>query len=198
MDFNTVEEFEGEISSYFGSPYAIATDSCTHSIELCLRYLNPTYVECPCNTYISIPFTLMKINCQWNFNTEKWQKYYFLNKTSIIDAATFFEKDGYIKGTFMCLSFQFQKHLSLGRGGMILCDDKNAYKILKKMVYDGRMLNTPWAFQNIESIGYHYYMTPETASLGLEKLNEAKNTTPRIWNYNDYPDLRQMKVFDFQ
>ena len=65
------------------------------------------------------------------------------------------------------LSFQFQKHLSLGRGGMILTDDKDAKDELKKMSYDGRVPDSPWRDQNISTMGYHYYMTPETAQNGI-------------------------------
>ena len=74
----------------------------------------------------------------------------------------------------MCLSFQFQKHLSLGRGGMILLDDEDSYKSLRKMVYDGREPNIPWRDQNIDTIGYHYYMTPETAELGIKKSRRCE------------------------
>jgi len=49
--------------------------------------------------------------------------------------------------------------------------------------------------QNIKSIGYHYYMTPETANLGLEKLPEAIAAEPKQWVYTDWPDLSQMDVF---
>jgi dTDP-4-amino-4,6-dideoxygalactose transaminase len=93
------------------------------------------------------------------------------------------------------LSFQFQKHLSLGRGGMILTDNKYATKTLKRMAYDGREPNIPWRTQNINTVGYHYYMTPETAELGLNKLPEAIKTTPRDWVLEDWPDLRNMEVF---
>ena len=95
----------------------------------------------------------------------------------------------------MCLSFQFQKHLSLGRGGMILFDDKNSVDILKKMSYDGRVPNIPWREQNIDMIGYHYYMTPETAQIGIDKLPDAIERTPRQWVWEDWPDLRNMEVF---
>ena len=44
-------------------------------------------------------------------------------------------------------------------------------------------------------MGYHYYMTPETASDGLKKLSQAKERTPRVWEWNDWPDLRSMDVF---
>ena len=32
-----VIQFEKKIAKFFGSKYAVATDSCTHAIELCLR-----------------------------------------------------------------------------------------------------------------------------------------------------------------
>jgi len=38
MSFDVVEQFEQEVAKFFGAPYAVATDSCTHAIELCLRY----------------------------------------------------------------------------------------------------------------------------------------------------------------
>jgi dTDP-4-amino-4,6-dideoxygalactose transaminase len=37
-DFNIITKFEEEMSIFFGSKYAIAVDSCTHGIELCLRH----------------------------------------------------------------------------------------------------------------------------------------------------------------
>jgi dTDP-4-amino-4,6-dideoxygalactose transaminase len=95
----------------------------------------------------------------------------------------------------MSTSFQYQKHLSLGRGGMILTDDYDASIQLKKMSYDGRIPNIPWRDQNIDTIGYHYYMTPETAQLGLTKLPDAIEKSPRQWLMSDWPDLTQMKVF---
>ena len=121
--------------------------------------------------------------------------FYTLGNTNIIDAAVLWKEKSYIPGTFMCLSFQFQKHLSLGRGGMILLDSKEAAKDLKKLSYDGREPNIPWRNQNIKSIGYHYYMTPETALEGLKKLPEAIIRKPKIWKFTDWPDLRNMEVF---
>ena len=95
----------------------------------------------------------------------------------------------------MCLSFQYKKHLSLGRGGVILLQNKEDYDILKKMSYDGRSPNQPWMEQNIDTIGYHYYMTPEIASLGLEKLPISIKSVSKHWNHSNYPNLKLMKVF---
>ena len=44
-------------------------------------------------------------------------------------------------------------------------------------------------------MGYHYYMAPETAMLGLKKLPNAIKTKPRKWVLEDWPDLTQMEIF---
>lgn len=194
MSFNSVKLFEDELASFFGSPYAVAVDSCTHGVELCLRHKKVNKITVPKRTYLSIPFLANKLGIELSWSDNVWQDFYYLTH-NIIDAAVLWRKDSYIPETFMCLSFQYQKHLSLGRGGMILCDNKDDRDILKKMSYDGREPNIPWRDQDISCIGYHYYMTPETAKLGLEKLETAKSTLPRIWNYTDWPDLTQMKIF---
>ena len=197
MNFEIVNEFEQKISNFFGSKYAIAVDSCTHGIELCLRYTNEKKINVPKHTYLSIPFLAQKLNIDLEWRDEDWEDYYTLNYSEkrIIDAAVLWKKNSYIPNTFMCISFQYQKHLSLGRGGVILVDDINDYNELKKMSYDGRLPNIPWRVQNIDTIGYHYYMTPETAKLGLDKLELAINSEPRKWTISDWPDLTQMEVF---
>ena len=95
----------------------------------------------------------------------------------------------------MGVSLQFQKHLSLGRGGILLTDNEEAAIKIKKMSYDGRLPGLPWRDQDIDTMGYHYYMTPETAQLGLDKLPAAIKNTPRQWVVTDWPDLTQMKIF---
>ena len=194
MSFQVVTEFERNIAHYFGAPYAVAFDSCTHGIEVCLRYTNANKINVPKRTYISIPFLANKIGINLEWRDEEWQDYYYLTD-NIIDAAVLWEENSYVPNTFMGLSFQFQKHLSLGRGGIILTDNKEAALELKKMSYDGRLPHIPWREQNISSMGYHYYMTPETAQLGLEKLPKAIQTPPRKWVVTDWPDLTKMEVF---
>ena len=195
MSFESVTEFETKIAEFYNAPYAVAVDCCTHAIELCLRYKKTRSFSTPCRTYISVPFLAKKLNIDFHWRDEDWQDYYYLGNTNIVDAAVYWQKDGYISNTFMCLSFQFRKHLNLGRGGMILTDNKEAAVELKKMSYDGRVPNVPWREQNITSIGYHYYMTPETAKLGLSKLDKAIQTPPVKWKVTDWPDLRKMGVF---
>lgn len=195
MSFEIVTQFEQKIATFFGAPYAIAVDSCTHGIEICLRYTKATKINVPHRTYLSIPFLADKLNIERVWKDEEWQDYYYLTN-NIIDAAVLWKANSYIPNTFMGLSFQYQKHLSLGRGGIILTDNKEAALQLKKMSYDGRLPNTPWREQNIDTIGYHYYLTPETAQLGLDKFLEAAITPPKKWVVTDWPDLTQMDVFN--
>ena len=195
MSWNSVFEFESLVSKWFGARYGIAVDSCTHGIELCLRYIGVDEVEVPKRTYLSIPFLSNKLNVPLRWKDEDWRDYYEIGNTGVYDAAVLWRENSYIPNTMMCLSFQFQKHLSLGRGGMILLDDEDSFKTLRKMVYDGREPNVPWRDQNIDTIGYHYYMTPETAELGIKKFENAINETPRKWKLDDWPDLTQLEVF---
>ena len=195
MSFKAVDDFENKIAKFYGAPYSVAVDCCTHGIELCLRYVDVTSITVPQRTYLSIPFLSIKLGINLEWKEENWKDYYYIDDTNVIDAAVFWKKDGYIPGTLMCLSFQFQKHLSLGRGGMILTDDREARDALKKMSYDGRLPDIPWREQNINSVGYHYYMTPETAANGLEKLPDAIKIQPKQWSLLDWPDLRTLEIF---
>ena len=163
---NPIEQLEHKIAEYFGAPYAVAVDCCTHGIELCLRLHDegdpdfPYQFTCPPHTYLSVPMTFEKLNLDWHFVDNRWEKYYTIGNTNIIDAAVLWEQNSYIPSSLMCISFQLKKHLSLGKG-----------------------------------FGYHYQMTYETAQLGLEKFDDAVHRTPRHWTYKDYPNLSQYEIF---
>jgi len=195
MSFDKIKEFEYKIAEFYDAPYAVAVDCCTHAIELCLRYKKIKKFTVPPNTYPSIPNLAEKIGIEFEWEEQEWKDYYQLGGTNIIDAAVLWKRHSYISNSLMCLSFQYQKHLSLGRGGMILTNDEESCDELKKMSYDGREPDVPWREQNINTTGYHYYMTPETAELGLEKLPDAIKTKPREWILEDWPYLRKMDLY---
>ena len=194
MSFQVIADFEKEVAKFFDAPYAVAVDCCTHGLELCLRYKKAKKIIVPNRTYLSVPMLADKLNIEMEWYDKKWQDYYYITD-DIIDAAVFWEEGGYIPNTYMCVSFQFRKHLSLGRGGIILFDKEEDFDALKRMSYDGRSPDESWSVQNIKTIGYHYYMTPETAELGLKKLPAAIETPPKQWVYTDWPDLTEMDVF---
>jgi len=195
MSFNIVKEFEEKIADFYGAPYGVSVDACTHGIEICLRYVGANEIVVPKRTYLSVPMLANKMNLKLKWKDEDWRDYYEIGNTGVYDAAVLWKENSYIPKSFMCISFQFQKHLSLGRGGIILTDDKEARDELKKMSYDGRTPDKPWREQNVTTMGYHYYMTPETAQKGLDKFEEAKKTKPRKWLLEDWPDLTKMDVF---
>ncbi len=195
MNLESVGNFEKAIADFFGSPFAVAVDSCTHGVELALRYNNVQTISVPKRTYLSIPFLSYKMDLDLEWRDEDWVDYYYITE-NVIDAAVLWKPNSYIPNTFMGISFQYQKHLSLGRGGILLMDNEDAAKQIKKMSYDGRLPNIPWREQNIDTVGYHYYMTPEVAQLGLDKLPKAIETTPRQWVVTDWPDLTKMDIFN--
>ena len=199
MSFDTVTNFEESIAAYFGAPYAVAVDCCTHGVELCLRLHDVKQITVPRRTYVAIPLLASKLKIDLLWKDEDWVDYYCLtdnqNKLQVMDAAVLWKENSYVPGTYMCISFQFQKHLSLGRGGIILTDNLKHKELLERMAYDGRQRGIPWASQDIAIPGYHYYMTPETAQLGLDKLQAAIATEPRQWVLEDWPDVSKMRVF---
>ena len=195
MNFEVVTQFENKVASFFGAPYAVAVDSCTHGVELALRYTEVEYIRVPRHTYLSIPFLANKLAIDLFWKDETWVDYYYLTDT-VIDAAVLWKPNSYIENTFMEISFQYQKHLSLGRGGILLLDNQEAAIQIKKMSYDGRIPNTPWRDQDIDTVGYHYYMTPEVAQTGLDKLSAAIESIPRQWVVSHWPDVSEMKVFN--
>ena len=197
VNFEAVKTLEEKIAEFFGSSHAVAVDSCTHGVELSLRYTNAKKIVVPKRTYLSIPFLANKLNIELEWKDENWVDYYYITE-NVIDSAVLWKRNSYIPNTFMSISFQFQKHFNLGRGGIILTDNEVAAKQLKKMSYDGRLPMIPWREQNINTIGYHYYMTPETAELGLQKLEEAIDTPPKQWVISDWLDLTEMDVFKKQ
>lgn len=196
MSWETVTKFEEEIAKFFGAPYAVAVDSCTHGIELCLRLVKAKYISCPRNTYLSIPMLANKLNIPlfWQAENYEWLNYYRVHK-NIYDAAVLWKANAYIDKSMMCVSMQYQKHLSIGRLGIILLDNKEKWLKLKKMSYDGRLPGVPWREQNIDTLGFHYYAQPELCSIALNKLPKAIKTKPRQWIYTDWPDLTNMIIF---
>ena len=100
MNFNVITKFEEEVAKFFGAPYAIAVDSCTHGVELALRYTNADYIRVPNRTYLSIPFLANKLSIDLFWKDENWTDYYYLTN-QVIDAAVLWKPNSYIPKTFM-------------------------------------------------------------------------------------------------
>ena len=131
--WDIVEAFEHKVAKYAGSKYAVATDSCTNSLFLCLKYLNATgKVKVPKRTYLSVPQSVIHAGCEVEFTDLEWSGAYQLDPYPIVDSATRFTKDMYVKGSYQCLSFHIRKILPIAKGGMILTDDAKAVDWFKQ------------------------------------------------------------------
>jgi len=192
--FDEIFEFEKNLSQFTGAPYVVATDCCTHAIELCFIYKQITNVIFTPFTYLSIPMLMHKLKINYTYSDEKSQEWigeYNFKNTNIWDSARRFERNMYKAGQFQCLSFGHNKPLEIGRGGAILLDNSYAYKILKEMSYDGRDLTiSPWQEQKTFRVGYHYKPTIEEAVLGNELLKTVKEQNQFV----NYPDLRNVNI----
>lgn len=194
--WQVVDRFEKEIAKFFGSPFAVATDSCTHALELCLRALqHENAVTLPRHTYMSVPMMLDKISIDYHLALVHWEKQYDIIPKILVDAATLWERNAYRHGSLMCISFQFKKHLPIGRGGMILLDNENSYHELQRMVRDGRDRTLTQFEDDVTSLGYHYHMTPEDAARGIHLYENLKDCIARSWTWQDYRDLIEIPYF---
>ena len=137
--WDIVDLFEDKIAEYAGSKFAIALDSCTNAMFLCLKYLKAKgEIKIPKKTYLSVPSLIIHSGCKPIFEEIEWSGVYQLNPYPIVDGATRFRKNMYIKNTYHCLSFHRKKILPITKGGMILTDDENAKKWFKFARYNGR------------------------------------------------------------
>ncbi len=82
MSFQAVIDFENAIAEFYGAPFAVAVDSCTHSLELCLRYQKVDKITVPTRTYLSVAFLGDKIGIDWDWKEEDWVDYLPLIHTS--------------------------------------------------------------------------------------------------------------------
>jgi dTDP-4-amino-4,6-dideoxygalactose transaminase len=189
--FLKIKEFEEALSQLTGAPYVVMTDSCTHAIELCLRFDHVKRCSIPARTYLSIPMTLCKLDIEYDYQDHDWLGEYHITGTRIWDSARLLKQGMYRPGMLQCLSFGIDKPLSIGRGGGILLDDENAYNRLIRQRYDGRDLSIiPWQDQKIFEVGYHYKPTIEEAERGLELLP----TFDQLPKPKEYPDLREIII----
>jgi dTDP-4-amino-4,6-dideoxygalactose transaminase len=189
--YKIVKMFEEEVADYTGAPYAISVDSCTSALFLCCKYLEVTDVIIPSKTYLSVPQSIINSggNVIFDPSTNDWRGVYQLNPYPIYDAAKRFTSGMYIPNTFMCLSFHIKKHLKIGKGGMILTDNKEAADWFKESRYEGRSEKL-YHEDDIKHIGWNMYMTPQEASHGLNLMQNIEWSYPDLDENNGYRDLR--------
>ena len=192
--YKIVEEFEKAVAKYANAPYAVAVDSCTNALLLSCKYYNIKEVHLPKKTYIGVAFSVLHSGGKIVFDDYEWKGAYQLKPYPIWDSARRFKKNMYIPGTLYCLSFHWAKHIPIGRGGMILTDNSNAVRWLKKARFDGRTEGVSLKEDTFDVMGYHFYMTPEQAARGLVFMSLIGKNPKDIPEHN-YIDLSKLDIF---
>lgn len=191
-----VDIFEKKVAEFAGSKYAVAVDSCTNGIFLCLKYFRKPFTEIsiPEHTYVSVPSIIHHAGCRFNLRFEKWSGIYQLVPFNLYDCAGRWTEMMYIgDDAFQVLSFQHKKIINIGRGGMILLDNEDAYEWLKKARYDGRDLDLTQEEDDIERMGWHMYMTPEDAARGIIIMDHTPAHVNDSHSYKNYKNLKEYK-----
>ena len=193
--YKIVKMFEEEIAYYTGAPYAVSVNSCTNALFLCCKYMEVQEVTIPKRTYLSAPQSIIQAGGSVSFEDLKWEGLYQLKPYPIWDAAKRLTSGMYIPGSHMCLSFHIKKHLKIGKGGMILTDSKSFVDWAREARYEGRSEGVPYQLDNIDSMGWNMYMTPEQATRGLMLMQNYPEHVPDIPEDPPYRDLTEFEMF---
>jgi len=198
-----VDLFENKVAKFAGCKYAVTVDCCSHGVFLALKYLqeqgelNDISIVIPRRTYVSIPMQIKHVGLNVGYEDLEWSGLYQLKPTRIWDGAVRWTKGMYVgDNALQVVSFQFKKRVPIGKGGIILTDDKEAAKMLKLMSYDGRDLTLPYDHaEHVKTIGYHMYMTPEDAARGIILMDSVPEVNDDACNHTNYMDVEEMMKF---
>jgi dTDP-4-amino-4,6-dideoxygalactose transaminase len=217
--FKVVADFEAALCDYTGAPYAVAVNSCTSALLLCLDYCRQIHfgddredrmIQIPRRTYVSVPMQIRNVGWEVDFRDEQWSGMYQLAPLPIFDAARRFTygmflgrrgdgtyedwKRGGPSPRFICPSFHWSKILGIQQGGAILHNCPEADPILRRMRFDGRSEGVEPKNDTFPVRGWHAYMAPEIAAEGLVRLHFLPRHNPDL-PWSDYPDLSTIPLF---
>lgn len=195
--FEIVKAFEETVAEYAGSKYAVAVDSCSNALFLSCLYVNvkDKDVFIPKRTYPSVPCAIIHAGGRVKFKDIEWNGVYQLEPFPVYDGAKRFCKHMYVPNSFHCLSFHSKKHIPIGKGGMILTNDQDAYKWFKLMRFDGREEVSLSKQKTFDVVGWNFYMSPENAARGLWFMGFIKDFNEDLIEDPPYPDLSQMETY---
>ena len=207
--YKITEDFEEALSKYTGSPYVITVDNQSNALFLALYYeknvtksITSDTITIPNRTYPSVPCEIIHAGLKVNFDIVKGKTIkgaYQLKGSNVWDSALCFTADMYKPGTHMCVSFTGPyKHFKLSKGGAILTDNHDAYLWFKRARYSGRR-ECSYHDDNLDMLGWNYYMMPELAARGMLLMNQFYNIDGTKKHNIDlelpYPDLSKFKIY---
>ena len=195
--WDVVDLFEKRMAEYGGSKYAVAVDNCTNALFLCLKYLKAQgEIILPKRTYVSVPCTAIHAGCQVKFSDIEWSGAYQLKPYPVWDGATRMRRDMYVEDSYYCISFHRRKHIPIGKGGMILTNDKDAYDWFKVARYEGRHIDRLYKDDSFDMIGWNMYMPPEQAAEGLELFKQTDDWNEDLETSGMHKDLSDFPIYE--
>jgi dTDP-4-amino-4,6-dideoxygalactose transaminase len=206
--YKITEEFEEKLAHYTGARFAVTLDNMSNGLFLALYYENKikerteNIITIPNRTYPSVPCEIIHAGLKVGFDQVKGKTIkgaYPLKGSNVWDSALTFTADMYKPNTHMCVSFTGPyKHFKLSKGGAILTDDHEAYLWFKRARYSGRR-EMSYHDDNLDMLGWNFYMMPELAARGLLLMNQFYNIDGSKKHNPDlelpYPDLSKFNVY---
>ena len=208
--YKITDDFEQMLAQYTGAKYVVTLDNMSNALFLALYYeknitknLKSKSITIPNRTYPSVPCEIIHagLKVKWRMvegNTITGA--YELEGSNVWDSALTFTADMYKPNTHMCISFTGPyKHFKLSKGGAILTDSHDAYLWFKRARYSGRR-ECSYHDDNLDMLGWNFYMMPELAARGVLLMNQFYNMDGSKKKNEDltlpYPDLSQFKVYN--
>lgn len=193
--YTVVAEFEKLIAEFANSKYAVAVESCSAALFLSCYYSKVSEVKIPKYTYPSVPCSIIHAGGTVRFDNRKWEGIYELKPYKIYDSALRFRKNMY-KGGIHCLSFHNKKLLPIGRGGMILTDDRKAYEWFKRARFDGRR-EVPMEDDHFDMLGWNMYLEPAQAIRGIQLFSTFNQKSDKDLDSSKqgYQDLSKYEIY---
>jgi dTDP-4-amino-4,6-dideoxygalactose transaminase len=208
--YDITNEFEEKLTHYTGAKYAVTLDNMSNALFLALYYehyvnksIKTDIITIPNRTYPSVPCEIIHAGLKVKWEIQPGSTItgaYQLKGSNVWDSALSFTADMYKPGTHMCVSFTGPyKHFKLSKGGAILTDNHTAYLWFKRARYSGRR-ECSYHDDNLDMLGWNFYMMPELAARGLllmgqfYNLDGSKKTNPDLTL--PYPDLSKFEVYN--
>lgn len=161
-------------------------------------------VSIPKFTYPGVPMSIVHAGGKPTFRDEDWAGWYQLKPLKVFDCARWFTQDVYNivanqeedrrPGRMVCVSFHVSKTMGLEQGGAILHDDPEADAWLRRARFDGRTSGVNPADDPFPHLGWHCYINPSAAALGILKLYSMPRQNAPLPK-DPYPDLSLLEIF---
>jgi len=207
--YKITDDFEKELGRYTGAPYVITLDNMSNALFLSLYYeknitktITGDTITIPNRTYPSVPCEIIHSGLKVDFDLVDGRTIkgaYQLKGSNVWDSALRFTADMYIPKSHMCVSFTGPyKHFKLSKGGAILTDNHDAYLWFKRARYSGRR-ECSYHDDNLDMLGWNFYMMPELATRGMLLMNQFYNIDGTKKCNEDlelpYPDLSKFEIY---